>query len=647
MVIVRISPGLANQMMEFASAYALAKELGQELVADISECVDSACDYCLDYFQIPNVKKIVYHMQDMQHREHTDPQGILAALRNHAKVLVEEENRDGYFVYKSLEMAEMLRDEDNLYMCGYFFSRDKYYLKYWDEIRGIFTLRNENAEISHIKELIKNRISVGVHIRRGDMLLAEWAVPMEDDYYRAAVECCREHFGDCIFLIFSDDIEYAKNILGQDDSLYYVHFLGYSDADINEFVSLSLCDHRIMSNSSTFSRLADELNWKEERKTFWKDTSNHSTVENSSNINFEKRNIRLNQYDIKAYSRRYKASKINNEDQYVQLRKEILRSKVDEHNCRSLLDKLCLCSMNVFQQDTAAEKELAYKKFLCLIRDQQYGNALQIAFRLYYDYSWDRDFFNGLIEALLFFEAYEEAAVEEARMGFADISFAIEDGAADKYCREIFEKFKKKKMHFLIIPYANMLASSRIVAVVELGLVLQHLGHDVSFVFSPIGNEEHYIRRNRYLTNRQGVCLGCRQYLLEDVQKAGISKFLNSSFAEDIVIVSRKAEFFIDKEEYRNGDIRYVFPNFFHNGDAEMPASRNMDKEERKHLYGKADLVLTKQEIKGNGKQKIVYWKDNDSREAYTVVEERWELGREHRLSKRAIGMAAALLDNL
>lgn len=647
MVVVRISSGLANQMYEFASAYALAKELKQELVVDIAECIDSAWDYCLDCFRIPDVRKIIYHTQDVLNMEHSNPKGVLSDLCKGARILVGEENDAGYFVYKDLEMAETLQEENNIYMCGYFFARDRYYSKYWDEIRKIFTLSEDSAEISHIKDLIKEKTSVGVHIRRGDMLLADWAIPMEDDYYRAAIECCREHFGECIFLIFSDDIEYAKSILGQDDSLYYVHFLGYSDADINEFVSLSLCDHRIMSNSSTFSRLADELNWKEERKTFWKDTTNNDAAKSRSNINFDKRNIRLNLFDIKTYSKRYGFNKKNNIDQYTQLQKEIIDSKVDDNNYRDLLDKMCVCSMNVFHQNLTIEKELTYKKFLCLIKDKQYSNALQSAFKLYHDYSSEKDFMGGLIEALLFYEAFEEAVVEEVRMGLDCISFDISDSITEKYCKKIFGKLKKKKMRFVIVPYADMCASSRIVGLIELGLVLQHLGHDVSFVFSPIGNEVDYIRSNRYLTNRHEVCLGCRQYLLETVKNTGISHFLNDSFTEDIVIVSRRADFFIDKQEYKNGDIKYVFSDFSDSRDAETMASQKMDKDELMHLYDRADLVLTKAKIKGNENQKIVNWEDNDCQEAYYIVEERWELGREHRLSKRAIGMAADLLDNL
>ena len=81
MVVVRISPGLANQMYEFMAAYALAKELGQELVVDIAECIDAAWDYCLDYFNIPSVKKIVYHTKDARYIGHLDIRGIPAALR--------------------------------------------------------------------------------------------------------------------------------------------------------------------------------------------------------------------------------------------------------------------------------------------------------------------------------------------------------------------------------------------------------------------------------------------------------------------------------------------------------------------------------------------------------------------------------------
>ena len=52
MIICRISPGLANQMYEYAAAYALSKELKQELALDISECANSSWGYLLDNFNM-------------------------------------------------------------------------------------------------------------------------------------------------------------------------------------------------------------------------------------------------------------------------------------------------------------------------------------------------------------------------------------------------------------------------------------------------------------------------------------------------------------------------------------------------------------------------------------------------------------------
>ena len=41
MVIIGLTPGLANQMYEYAAAYALSKEIKQELILDITGCVNA------------------------------------------------------------------------------------------------------------------------------------------------------------------------------------------------------------------------------------------------------------------------------------------------------------------------------------------------------------------------------------------------------------------------------------------------------------------------------------------------------------------------------------------------------------------------------------------------------------------------------
>lgn len=449
-------------------------------------------------------------------------------------------------------------------------------------------------------------------------------------------------------MIFSDDIEYAKTILGKDSSLYYVHFLGYNDAALKEFVCLSLCTHRIMSNSSTFSKLADELNWAEERKTFWKNTAVWDNESNVSTVNLSRRNIRLSKYDIGHYSKMYRTDKKENIIGYKEGITRILREDIDENNCHEICNQICLYTLNVFAMGRELETQLLYKSFLCRLYLQKFQEALQSAFKLYHEYARDRQFTEGLIQALLSIGAYEEAVVEQIRIGKKELDYGSCDSEALDYCKKIAGKLVSEKKHFIIVPRTIMFASSRIMGLVELGMVLYHLGHKVSFVFEPYNeSEKTYIRENKQLTNRQGVCLGCRQYLEEDIGE-GIEEFLNCFLDDDIVVISRKSKYFANKKDVNNLRIQYVFPDFTDMRDAEsLPAGREINSDERRLLEEKADFVLTKNGDKEKKNGKYVLWEDNDSKDAYEMIDVDWEFGRMGRLSKRAIGMAADMIANL
>ena len=104
-------------------------------------------------------------------------------------------------------------------------------------------------------------------------------------------------------------------LLGKDDSIYYVHFCGYDDADIAEFICLTLCDHRVLSNSSTFGRLADELNGKKGRYTFYQGDIKSKPfwyfhVKRMLTGRDEKK--RLDQWDIRKFARLYKTNNREN-----------------------------------------------------------------------------------------------------------------------------------------------------------------------------------------------------------------------------------------------------------------------------------------------------------------------------------------------
>lgn len=627
MIIVRLSPGLANQMYQFAAAYALSKELGRELIVDISSCYVSARDYLLDYFNIPLCKKLICVQRGDSDYKHVNPESLPPQLRERVKVWVEDENQ--YVRYEDLEKLQDVDRSEEIYLCGYFSNRKRYFEKYWEEIRRNFTLKQSFREVEKFKELIKDKTSVGVHIRRGDMLLADFATAMKDDYYRAAIGYCRKRYKDCIFCVFSDDIEFAKKLLGQDSSVYYVHFYGYNDAALLEFMCLSLCNHRIRSNSSTFSRLADELNTDEVGHFFvqatasgWKELKNHFIREKNERLLGKKQNRRIiiDKYDIKRYAKKYVTDNISNISDYDIRMKKIISTEITEDNAEFLLDEIAELSLNIFECSSLIEPAILLKKFIALVLCKEFHMALQASVKLYEKYRTDREFKKYLVIALEAVGAKKEAVIES-------VSF-------DPNC---------SKKHFIIVPGIKIQPSSYLVGLAELGVALYHMGHDVSLVFSPLDeNASYYLRKNECLVNQNGANMGCRQYDLEEVKRRGIDKFYQSFEKEELVVVSRDPDFYDRQFEH----ITYVFPDYSDMRDVEAIETKNISSDIIQHLYDEADIVLTKDKKKAN-LPKVVFWEDEDCRDEYWICEEMWGLGYEHRLSDRIIGMSGALLDAL
>ena len=104
------------------------------------------------------------------------------------------------------------------------------------------------------KELGNNNHIVSIHIRRGDYLLPHHSFcELDDEYYTKALV---DHFlpiEDYNFLIFSNDISYAKALF-EGDNIHFVDPIGgekiCSDSEKEDLALMSLCDHHIIANSS-------------------------------------------------------------------------------------------------------------------------------------------------------------------------------------------------------------------------------------------------------------------------------------------------------------------------------------------------------------------------------------------------------------
>lgn len=99
-----------------------------------------------------------------------------------------------------------------------------------------------------------NNPIVSIHIRRGDYLLPQYSFcELDSDYYTQAIVDNFLPIEGYNFLIFSNDISYAKNLF-EGDNIYFIDPIGgekiCSDSEKEDLALMSLCDHHIIANSS-------------------------------------------------------------------------------------------------------------------------------------------------------------------------------------------------------------------------------------------------------------------------------------------------------------------------------------------------------------------------------------------------------------
>ena len=168
-------------------------------------------------------------------------------------------------------------------MVGYFQS-EKYFSKHSDLIRDYFQPSEELND--HIEEkygfLFDEEDIASLHVRMGDYLsLRHVYAATELDYYNACLEECNPKK----VLIFSDDIDFCKNIFDRRDNFCYVSERGhpqhltsnthaaevdsrsYIGEDLAELFLMSRCKYNVTTNSS-YSWWAAWLNSRKDKQVF-------------------------------------------------------------------------------------------------------------------------------------------------------------------------------------------------------------------------------------------------------------------------------------------------------------------------------------------------------------------------------------------
>jgi hypothetical protein len=165
-------------------------------------------------------------------------------LFNNAYYLVKQDNCFEY-VPQICELNHFFIQYD-----GYW-QNAEYFKPIEQQVRSAFSFRKTrlNDETKKIKFFIDGTNSVSVHVRRGDYIQHSIDFGLcSKEYYENAISLMRKNIDNPFFYIFSDDIEWAKQNIKCDNSVY-VDWNSSSESWQDMYL-MSCCKHNIIANSS-------------------------------------------------------------------------------------------------------------------------------------------------------------------------------------------------------------------------------------------------------------------------------------------------------------------------------------------------------------------------------------------------------------
>ena len=229
-LLIRLMGGLGNMMFQISTAYATSLRYNKSFFCD-------------------NVMSIIPHKH---HSYYTN--NIFRNIN-----FIEKDEEYHFYNEGDFSYHEIPKIEGNVELSGYFQS-GKYFVNFRNEVLELFSPDEETKnKIDSFFNEYKKIETCSIHVRRGDYVyLKDFHENQTLEYYIDSVK----HFSDdCLFLIFSDDINWCEENLNFIKNKIFI----YDFLDYEQLYLMSLCNHNIIANS-TFSWWGAWLNKNKNKK---------------------------------------------------------------------------------------------------------------------------------------------------------------------------------------------------------------------------------------------------------------------------------------------------------------------------------------------------------------------------------------------
>lgn len=277
MLVVKCFGGLGNQMFQYAF-YNYLKLDNEDVYFDISDFQIHNHHYG---FELDKLFDVIYNCPDQKKIRNIRCDSSNLLYRCIHKLLHLDIAKNNEFIEKtSCIQVNRSRMKTDVYYNGFWQNS-----KYISEIdsRKIFAYKEKiTGRNKELLESLKGKITVSIHVRGRDYLNNDSLSGICDaSFYQTAINEVLRIIPSAIFLVFSDDFEYAKSILGHLDKSIYVDW-NKGENSYKDLQLMSMCNHNIIANS-TFSWWAAWLNRNENKIVImpkvWRSECDYNSLE--------------------------------------------------------------------------------------------------------------------------------------------------------------------------------------------------------------------------------------------------------------------------------------------------------------------------------------------------------------------------------